>query len=424
MPEKLAIDGGKPVRTTPFPTAKRWGAHPEFPGASIIGKEEEKAVVEVIRSQSLFRYYGSNLLNKVSQFEKEFENLMGIKHAQAVTSGTAALNTGLAALGVGPGDEVIVPAYTFVASPEAVAAQKAIPVFAEIDYSLGLDPEDLKKKITKYTKAIMPVHLGGAPSKMDTIMEIAENHDLLVIEDCAQDIGGKYKGKRVGTIGDVGAFSLQLHKNITTGDGGIVATDDDKIYERVARYQDHGNFRGKVGGGEDDEAFIGQVYRMNELTGAVALEQLKKLDKIIELMKRPYFRIIKEIKDVHGLRMREIEDESGISASDVTIFVEDPDKAERFSGALKAEGIPVGLRYQGKPVYALPQIMNMRTTTDVGCPWKCPLYKGKVKYKMGLCPKTEDIAKRTFNIGMNPLFTDQDADDIIHAIKKVVENLL
>ncbi|RLG98512.1 glutamine--scyllo-inositol aminotransferase, partial [Candidatus Bathyarchaeota archaeon] len=211
MPEKLAIEGGKPVREKPL----RGG----WPGAMMIGEEEKKAVLEVLESKSLFRYYGPNPKYKVAQFEKEFAEFIGTRYALAVTSGTAALNVGIAALEVGPGDEVIVPAITFIASAGAVACQRAVPIFAEVDYSLGLDPEDVEKKITERTKAIMPVHLQGVPCRMDELMEIAEKHGLKVIEDCAQAAGAKYKGRRVGSIGDVGAFSLQLNKLITCGDG-------------------------------------------------------------------------------------------------------------------------------------------------------------------------------------------------------------
>ena len=412
MPEKLAIEGGKPVREKPL----RGG----WPGAMMIGEEEKKAVLEVLENKSLFRYYGPNPKYKVAQFEKEFAEFIGTRYALAVTSGTAALNVGIAALEVGPGDEVIVPAITFIASAGAVACQRAVPIFAEIDYSLGLDPEDVEKKITERTKAIMPVHLQGVPCRMDELMEIAEKHGLKVIEDCAQAAGAKYKGRRVGSIGDVGAFSLQLNKLITCGDGGVVTTDDEEIYEKAVRYHDHGFFRGKEGG----EPFVGQVYRMNELSGAVALEQLRKLDKIISLLRRVYDRVIDGIKDVDGIKLRETPDADGVAGVSVCFFTEDIETADKFIAALRAEGIPAGRLYGGKPVYSLPQILHQRTLNKAGCPWRCPLYKGKVEYRMGMCPKAEDIAMRAIFIYLSPLYTLQDADDIIHAVRKVAENLL
>ncbi|KYH39910.1 MAG: hypothetical protein AYL32_014430 [Candidatus Bathyarchaeota archaeon B26-2] len=412
MPEKLAIEGGKPVREKPL--AGSW------PGAMMIGEEEKRAVLEVLESKSLFRYYGPKPLYKVAEFEKEFAGLVGTKYALAVTSGTAALNVGIAALEVGPGDEVIVPSLTFIASVDAVACQRAVPVFAEVDHSLGLDPEDVERKITERTRAIMPVHLRGVPCKMDELMEIAEEHGLKVIEDCAQSLGVKYKGKRVGSIGDVGAFSLQLNKLITCGDGGVVATSDEETYDRAVRYHDHGFFRGK----EEGEPFIGQVYRMNELSGAVALEQLRKLDRIIGLMRRVYDRVVEGIKGIDGITLREVPDEEGVAGVSVCFFTEDAETARRFIEALRGEGIPASLPYGGKPVYAHPQILHQKTLNKAGCPWRCPLYKGRAEYRMGMCPQTEDIAKRAIFINISPLYTLQDADDIVHAIRKVAENIL
>ncbi|RJS85373.1 DegT/DnrJ/EryC1/StrS family aminotransferase [Candidatus Bathyarchaeota archaeon] len=411
MPERLAIEGGKPVRERPL----RAG----WPGAMMIGEEEKKAVLEVLENKSLFRFYGPKPLYKVAQFEKEFAKFMGVKHALAVTSGTAALNVSIAALEIGPGDEVIVPALTFIASADSVACQRAVPVFAEVDRSLGLDPEDVEKKITSRTKAIMPVHLQGVPCKMDELMEVAEEHGLMVIEDCAQAIGAKYKGRRVGSIGDVGAYSLQLNKLITCGDGGVVATNDDDVYEKAVRYHDHGFFRGR----EEGEPFIGQVYRMNELSGAVALEQLKKLDKIISLLRKVYDRVIDGIRDLDGITLREVPDPEGVAGVSICFFTSDSETAKRFVEALRAEGIPANILYGGKPVYSHPQILNQKTLNRVGCPWKCPLYKGKVKYRIGMCPKTEDLAKRAIFIPMSPLYTLEDADDIVAAVTKVEENI-
>jgi len=418
MPEKLAIEGGKPVREKPLIAG--------WPGAMMIGEEEKRAVLEVLESKSLFRFYGPKPLYKVAEFEREFAEFVGTKYALAVTSGTAALNVGIAALEIGPGDEVIVPAFTFIASVDAVVCQRAIPIFAEIDYSLGLDPDDLEKKITERTKAIMPVHLQGVPCKMDELMEIAERYGLKVIEDCAQGIGAKYRGKPVGSIGDVGAFSLQLNKLITCGDGGVVVTNNEEIYEKAVRYHDHGNFRetSLFEIKKKCEPFIGQVYRMNELSAAVALEQLRKLNKIVSLLRRVHDRVIKGIEDIEGIKLREMPDKEGVTGQSICFFTKEAKVAEMFIKALRAEGIPAGSLYGGMPVYSLPQVLNKRTLNRVGCPWTCPFYKGKVEYKIGMCPRTEDIMRRTVFIYLSPRFTLQDADDIVYAVRKVAENLL
>ena len=203
---KLALHGGKPVRKEPLP--------PMFPGGMAIGKEEKKAVLKVIESHALFRYGMPYHDSKVYQFEKEFAKHLGATHGLAVNSGTSALITSLVGAGIGPGDEVIVPAFTFIASVGAIVAARAIPILAEVDKSLNIDPYDFEKKITNRTKAVMPVHMRGISARMDEIMRIAKRNNLKVIEDCAQSCGASYKTKRVGTIGDIGAFSLQYNKII------------------------------------------------------------------------------------------------------------------------------------------------------------------------------------------------------------------
>ena len=233
--ERLAVDGGEPVRATPLETG--------YPGARLIGDEERELVLEVLDRQAPFRFYGVNEPDKVAQLEREAARMMGTSYALGVTSGTAALKVGLKALDIAPGDEVIVPALTFIASPGTVAAHHAIPVFADINESLTLDPHDIENRITPRTRAIMPVHTSGVAAEMDTIMEIARRHDLPVIEDCAQSAGTAYKDKSIGAWGDVGAFSLQVNKIITAGEGGIVTTSDPVMFERAVRYHDHGNYR-------------------------------------------------------------------------------------------------------------------------------------------------------------------------------------
>src|SRR3954470_7213659 len=216
---RLAIEGGTPAVTSPLPRM--------YPGGMRIGREGEEAVLEVLRSKRLFRYYGPQSSRSwVTDLEDAFATVMGVQHAAAVSSGSAALMCALAGLGVGPGDEVIVPGYTWIASATAVIAMGAVPIIAEVDESLTLDPADVRRKITPATKAIIPVHMRGAPSQMDELMAIAREHNLGVMEDVAQADGGSYHGRRLGSIGDVGAFSLQFNKILTCGEGGVLVTDD------------------------------------------------------------------------------------------------------------------------------------------------------------------------------------------------------
>ncbi|RLF14471.1 MAG: glutamine--scyllo-inositol aminotransferase, partial [Thermoprotei archaeon] len=273
--EKLALYGGKPVREKPLP--------PMYPGALFIDENEERAVIEVLRSKSLFRYYGPNLLRKAEEFEKRFAEYMGVKYALGVSSGTAALYTALKALGIREGDEVIVPAYGWISVPAMVAATGATPVIAGIDESLSLDPDDIERKITDRTKAILAVHMRGAPCDMDRIMDVAKEHDLMVIEDAAQSCGGEYKGKKLGSIGDIGIFSFQLNKIITAGEGGAVITNNEDFYRRALAVHDVAAYYRAP---DYVPPLIGFNFRMSEITAAILIEQLKKIDRIIERMRR------------------------------------------------------------------------------------------------------------------------------------------
>ena len=230
MAEKLAIYGGPKAKTTPN--------YPMYPGGLEIGEAEKKEVMEVLDNKYLFRYYGpEGVESKVRKFEEHFKAKMGAKHCLATSSCTGALLSALTACGIGPGDECIVTGYTFFASCAAIVCAKAIPVIAEVDETLTIDPADIEKKITPATKGIVCVHMRGVPCDMDAIMAIAKKHDLRVIEDCAQACGATYKGKFVGTFGDCGCFSFQYHKTITAGEGGALLTNDDRLYARACNGQ-------------------------------------------------------------------------------------------------------------------------------------------------------------------------------------------
>src|SRR5262245_38337410 len=214
--DALAIEGGSPVRTTPLPL--------EFPGVHHMNEEEEQAALRVIRSHSLFRYYGVDLQGEVEAFESEIKQFLGISHALAVTSGTGALHVALSALGVGPGQEVIVPAYLWVSVVAAVVNLGAIPVLADIDDSFTLSPIDLQRRITPRTTGIIAVHMSGAPADAPALRKIASKHGLFMLEDCAQCAGGSIDGQKVGTFGDLAIFSFQMNKNMSSGDGGCLVT--------------------------------------------------------------------------------------------------------------------------------------------------------------------------------------------------------
>ncbi|MDD5154762.1 MAG: DegT/DnrJ/EryC1/StrS family aminotransferase, partial [Desulfovibrionales bacterium] len=257
-----------------------------MPGYEVFGKEERRQIMDVLKTGVLFRYEFSNErkgIYKVKEFEEAFARYCGVAHAQAVSSGTAALKVAMAAIGIGAGDEVITQGFTFVATWEAILAIGAIPVFAEIDETLNMDPADVEKKITPRTRAIIPVHMLGAQARIEEIVAIARRHNLKVIEDTAQAAGGRINGKHVGAFGDMGTFSFDPVKTITTGEGGMVITNDADLYRKACEYHDHGHDHVPNPGGRGGEgrSFIGLNYRMMELQGAIGLAQLAKLDSII-----------------------------------------------------------------------------------------------------------------------------------------------
>ncbi|MCX8053315.1 MAG: DegT/DnrJ/EryC1/StrS family aminotransferase [Armatimonadetes bacterium] len=426
--EKLAIDGGTPVKTTKNP--------PMYPGGLEIGEEEKAEILEVLEHKYLFRYYGpADFPSKVRQLEVEFAKLIGMEYALAVNSCTSALICSLVAVGVGPGDEVIVPGYTFFASCAAIVAAKAIPVIAEVDDSLTLDPDDFEKKITPRTKAVIPVHMRGVPCDMDRIMAIARKHGLKVVEDVAQACGGSYKGKRLGSFGDCNAFSLQYHKIITAGEGGMVLTNDQLLYDRAQAYHDTAACWRPDRFGlprYEGEVFPGVNFRMSELHGAVALAQLRKLDGLLAKMREKKKRIKDQIADIPGITFRRLNDEAGDTAICLIFFLKDGETTKRFAEALRAEGVEAGCIYsEGVPdwhIYAhWKMIMDKVTATPEGCPYTCHYYTergGKAEYSPDMCPRTIDYLSRTIHLDIPPQMTDEDCDLTAIAIRKVAKALL
>jgi len=424
--EKLAIDGGKKAKTTPN--------YPMFPGGLEIGEEEKKEVLEVLEHKYLFRYYGpAEHPSKVRQFEVEFAEKVGVKYSLAVNSCTSALISSLVACGVGPGDEVIVPAYTFFASCASVIAAKAIPVIAEVDTSLTLDPDDLERKINPRTKAVIPVHMRGAPCNLERIMEIAGRHNLKVIEDVAQACGGSYQGKQLGSFGDCNAFSLQYHKIITSGEGGVVTTDDELLYDRAQGYHDTAAcWRPERFGlpRYEGEVFPGVNFRMAELQGAVARAQLRKLDGLLERMRRNKLRIKEGIREINGLELRKLNDAKGDAAICLVFYLPEKGLTRRFAEALKAEGIAADSLYDASipdwHVYThWKHIMDKVTATKEGCPYTCSYYKGgEIKYTPDMCPRTLQILSCTIQIDIPPQMSEEDCDMIAEGIRKVAAGLL
>lgn len=404
----------------------------EFPpmgkGMTLLGDEERAAVLEVLESRSLFRYYGPDLRRKVDAFENASKDLLGAGHAVATSSGTAALRCALAALGIGCGDEVIVPAFTFIATVNAVVVSAAVPIFAEVDDTLGLDAADVESKITPRTKAIIAVHLDNGAADMDALMEVATRHGIPVIEDAAQAMGATLHGRALGTIGAIGCFSLQLEKNVTSGEGGLVVTDDEELWLRAARYQDQGGqfvtSTGGSRGGDTDAPFVGENLRMTEIAGAIAEVQVRKLPAMLETQRANQRHVLDACSDVAGLQWRRLPDPAGDGGSSVNFFVPDGETARQFIKAMRAERLPAGQLYNGKPVYLTPSIVAKRTVSGKGGPWNCAEHPTDVEYGPGLCPRTEDLVARSVIVPIGAAYSKADCDDVAQGIAKVASKLL
>lgn len=357
------------------------------PGAYWFGKEEMDAAMEVLKGGYLFRYGSEadpNFLHKVASLEKEFARYCGVNHALATSSGTASLLVSVLALGLKPGDEVIVPAYTFVASYSSLIFAGIVPVLAEIDESLSLDPDDIEGRITPRTKAVMPVHMLGNPCAMDRIMAVARKHHLLVLEDACQAAGASYKGKKTGSIGDMGAFSLNFFKTINSGDGGLVVTNDKAFYESAFGAHDQGHRPMRFGVEVGARSLLGLNFRMNEITAAVGLAQLAKIDRIVDALRKKKARLKNLLAAAPGFRFRTLNDPQGDCATVCTVLFETGKQAARVAAALGSKTV----EQSGWHVYSnMEHVLNHLKA--IGQP-----------HTKGSYPRTDDILSRAMNISV------------------------
>ena len=425
MTEKLAIDGGTPVRTKPLP----W----ELPGAHWMGKEEERLVARVARAQSPFRFYGLDPQHMADKLEAEFRKRFGRRHALGVSSATAGLHIALAALGLGPGDEVLLPGYFWVSCVSAIVRLGAIPRLVDVDDTLCMDPEDLKRKITPHSKAVLLVHMSGAPGHVDKVAAIARKHKLPLVEDCAQSIGGSLHGRQTGTFGNIAVFSFQLNKNISSGEGGMIVCDDEHLFKRCFSLHDLGYARNAAGRLDLADAryrLWGVGARMGELPAAMALAQFSKLDRITGAMRRAKWAIRKKLSDIRGLEFRNILDPKGDTGPFLITLYPTPEIAEKFTNALRAEGIrgPEGsFACLRMTEWGLHWYFNNSSLVDKasigasGWPWTDPAnrFAKAYRYDRGTLPACDDLAGRGALLTIASCLTPKDIDDIVRAFRKV-----
>lgn len=375
------------------------------PGHSFLGAEEAALVQRVLASWQLSRYrFGepdSTEPSMVFSLEREVEKRMETRHCLAVNSGTSALLTAFAALGLGPGDEVLVPGYTFIATIAAVVHRGAIPVLVEIDDSLTLDPEDVVRQITRSTKVIVAVHMLGAPCAMDELRAIADDHGLVLVEDVAQACGGRYHTRSLGTIGDAGAFSLNLFKIITAGDGGWVTCNDDKVYERAFAFHDHG-FKPFRQGVVDAESLFGLNLRMHELTGAVALGQLRKLDDILTTLRCQKAAFADAIGDLPCVARRRLNDAEGECCSLLVLTFKSAEVAAAVAARLRTPTlVDSGRHYYGN----MSQLFGHRRPTGTECPFACAAHPTTRRYEPRMLPRTDDLLARSIALSVGVVDT-------------------
>ena len=357
------------------------------PGSFWIGEEEREEILEVLRSGHVSRYgdlEDPNFRRKVYTLELEFAQYLGVPHALATSSGTSSLMISMLALGLKPGDEVIVPAYTFVATYSAAIFAGATPVLCEIDESLNLDPSDIEKRITSKTRMIVPVHMLGNPCDMDAIMAVAEKNGLVVLEDACQAAGAVYKGRKVGSIGKMGAFSLNVFKTITAGDGGLIAASSKDLYEYAFGVHDQGHTPLRAGLQVGSRSILGLNFRINELTGAMALAQLRKIDKITSTLRAKKCRLKQLISGIDGVKFRNLNDPAGECGTLLTVIFDDAQRAANVAKTLRTTTVD----HSGWHVYANMEHVN-RYLKEVGQP------HGKGAY-----PRTDDILSRAINLSV------------------------
>ena len=428
----LAIEGGEPVRTRPLP--------PESPGIHYINENEIDNLVQVVKARSPFRFYGPDVQHMCDKLEEEFRKLYGLKYALGVSSGTEALYISLAALGVGPGDEVLLPGYLWTSCLSAIIRLGAIPRLVDINDTFNMSPEDLEQKISRHSKVVLVVHMSGLPGDIEEIVDIARKHNLKVLEDCAQSNGASLNGKPVGTFGDIGIVSFQINKSITAGEGGMIVCSDDHLYKRCFGIHDLGYARNQTGILMDtscDEQYHmwGCGARMSELTGALALAQVAKLNAINKAMREAKWEIRKGIETIEEISLSRVNDPQGDTGAFIICMFETPQICQSFSEALIAEGIRgegYGIPYLVMEKWGLhwyfnnKSLVNRRSLHENGWPWTLAEndFAADYKYGKGTLPVCDDLAGRSSILKVASCLTKADIDDIVTAFKKVAHHLL
>ena len=397
-----------------------------MPGFEWFGDEERKSVQDVLETGVLFRYGFDQARKgrwKARTFEAELADRIGSKYCHLVSSGTAALSTALAACGVGAGDEVIVPPFTFVATIEAVLLAGAVPVFAEIDETLCLAPEAIEASVTPRTKCVIVVHMCGAMAQIDEIKQICEKRNLVLIEDACQSLGSTFRGKAVGTFGRMGCFSFDSVKTITCGEGGAVVTDDKVLYTIADAYSDHGHDHIGNDRGLENHSIVGGNLRISELNAAVGLAQLRKLDAILETQRKHKQDIKGAFEGISPVSFRRIPDQDGDSATFLSIFLPDAATARKLTGALGAAGID-GCFYWCDNLWHYLRNWDHIKQLKAAAPLSVASWGGVPDYEKIQLPRSDEIMARTISMQIKLSWTPEELDRRIETIAAVAANAI
>ncbi|MBT8478509.1 MAG: DegT/DnrJ/EryC1/StrS family aminotransferase [Gemmatimonadetes bacterium] len=394
-----------------------------MPGFEIFGDEERAEVADVLETGVLFRYGFDDVRGghwKTRTFEAELCRALGAEHCHVCSSGTAALDIAMAACGIGAGDEVIVPAFTFIATIEGVLQAGAVPVFADIDETLCLDPASVKDRITDRTRAVVPVHMCGSMARIDEISAVCAASDVVLIEDTAQALGATFRGQALGTFGAMGCYSFDPVKTITCGEGGAVVTDDEALYHRAEQYADHGHDHVGHDRGAEGHPILGTNHRISELGAAVGLAQLRKLDWIIQTQRRNKARLREAFATCSEVTFRTIPDPAGDSATFLSVLAPDEETARRWTSVLAGAGVP-GCFYWYDNNWHYPRkwdhLREMRT------PGKSPLTLLDPPPDLSEMDieRSDQVMSRTISMLVKLSWTDGELDDIQERIRTALE---
>ncbi|MFO7963815.1 MAG: DegT/DnrJ/EryC1/StrS family aminotransferase [Desulfobacterales bacterium] len=394
-----------------------------MPGFEWFGDEERKEVDDVLETGVLFRFGFDQARKghwKAQTFEKELSQKTGARHALLCSSGTAALSVALASCGIGAGDEVVVPPFTFIATIESVINAGAVPVFADIDETLCLDPDSVSAVLTPRTRAVLPVHMCGAMARIDELQDLCRKKGLVLIEDACQAFGGTYKGKSLGTFGSMGCFSFDAVKTITCGEGGAVVTDDQQLYTTADCFADHGHDHVGTDRGLEGHPILGTNFRISELNAAVGLAQLRKLDKIVSVQRSHKSALKEAMKRFGKISFRQLPDEKGDSATFLSFFLPDESTAENTVKQLAGAGVDGCFYWYNNNWHYYRRWEHLkRLDSAAGLPVR--LMENPPDYRSLSLPKSDGVMRRLISMQIKLSWSEKDLSRRIETIESILE---